>query len=104
VKIGRVIGWILLLAGVAAAGYEAFAAYQTGAWRPIAFGEIWYKLNVASLNAAQAGIQRYVSPTLWDPVITTILLFPAWAVPGVPGALLLWLCRARSGAPRGRRR
>jgi len=104
VVIGRIIGTLLLLAAVAAAGYEALAALQSGGWRPIALGELWYKLHSASLNGAQAGIQRYIAPWLWEPVITTVLLWPGWAVFGVPGAALLWLCRARPGAPRGHRR
>lgn len=101
--IGRAIGWILLLAALAAAGYETYAAIHAGSWRPIALGELWYKLSPATLNGAQAGIQRYIAPWLWEPVITTVLLWPAWAVFGVPGAVLVWFCRRRSGAPRGHR-
>jgi len=104
VIICRVIGSILLLAAIAAAGYEAFTAFEAGSWRSIALGEIWFKLHAASLNGAQAGIQRYISPFLWEPVITTVLLWPGWAVFGVPGAVLLWFCRSRRGAPRGHRR
>ncbi len=102
--IGRVIGLVLLLTAIAAAGYEVWAAFETGAWRPIALGEIWYKLHAASLNGAQAGIQRYVSPFLWEPVITTVLLWPGWAVFGVPGVALTWFCRARRRGARRRRR
>ena len=102
--IGRTIAWILLLAAIAAAGYEAYSALGAGGWRPIALGELWFKLHSSSLNGAQAGIQRYIAPWLWEPVITTVLLWPGWVVFGVPGAALLWLCRARPGAPRGHRR
>lgn len=100
--VGRAIGWLLVLAALCAAGYEAWLAVEAGAWRPVAAGELWYRLHSASLNAAQAGIQRYVAPWLWDPAITAVLLAPAWLVLGLPGALLLWLCRRRGG--RGRRR
>jgi len=93
----------LLLIAVAAAGYEARAAFETGGWRPVALGELWYKIHAASLNGAQAGIQRYISPFLWEPVITTILLWPGWAVFGVPGAALTWVCRARRRGARRRR-
>lgn len=100
----RIVGVILLLAAVAAAGYEVLLAFDAGNWRPVALGELWFKLHAASLNGAQAGIQRYISPFLWEPVITTVLLWPGWAVFGVPGAGLLWLCRARHRAARGHRR
>lgn len=93
--VGRAIGWLLLAAACGAAGFEIFAAIQAGAWRPVAAGELWFKLDAASLNAAQAGVQRHVAPWLWDPVITWILLAPAWAVFAVPGGLLLWLCQKR---------
>jgi hypothetical protein len=93
--IGRIIGWILMAAALAALGYEAFVAIDTGAWRVLALGEIWFKVDSQSLNAAQAGIQRHVSPYLWEPVITTVLLWPGWAVFGVPAVLLMLLFRVR---------
>ena len=100
----RIIGWVFLLAALAALGYEATQAISTGTWHMVALGELWFKLNVASLNAAQAGIQRYVAPWLWEPVITTVLLWPGWVVFGAPGILLTWLCRRRSNHHRMPRR
>jgi hypothetical protein len=94
--VGRILGWLLLLAALAAAGYEAMAAFNAGAWRPVAMGELWYKLHATSLNAAQAGIQRHIAPWLWEPGITTILRLPGWAVLGVPGLLMLWGFRRRT--------
>ncbi len=102
--IGRIIGLILLLAAAAAVGYEMRAAFETGGWRPVALGEIWYKLHSSSLNGAQAGIQRYIAPWLWEPAITTVLLWPGWAVFGVPGGALYWYYRGRRRRARGRRR
>jgi hypothetical protein len=97
--IGRAIGWLLLAAALGAAGFEIWTAVQAGGWRPVAAGELWFKLHAPSLNAAQAGIQRHVAPWLWDPVITWVLLAPAWAVLGAPGTLLVWLCRTRKREP-----
>lgn len=94
--VGRFIGWVLLVLAVAAAGYEVMAALNAGGWRPIALGELWFKIHPASLNGAQAGIQRYIAPWLWEPGITTILRAPGWVVFGVPAVLLLWLCRQRT--------
>jgi hypothetical protein len=90
---GRIAGWVLLLLAAAAVGYEAVAAMGSGAWRLKALGEIWFAIDVGSLNLMQAVIQRYLSPYLWEPVITSILLLPAWLAFGAPGALLAWACR-----------
>jgi hypothetical protein len=91
----RIIGWIFILAALAIGAYEVIELLKTGSWRLTALGEVWFKLHRASLNGAQAGIQRYVAPWLWEPVITTILLWPGWLVFGVPGGLLVLVCRRR---------
>lgn len=84
-----------MLAALLIGSYEVMELLKTGTWRLTALGEVWFKLHTASLNGAQAGIQRYVAPWLWEPVITTILLWPGWLVFGVPGVLGLSLCRRR---------
>lgn len=91
----RVLGWILVLAALGAIGYEVFMAVDTGSYRMIALGQIWYEHHPHSLNTAQAGIQRYVAPWLWEPGIVTILRWPGWLVFGVPGILAAALCRKR---------
>ncbi len=94
----RVIGlWLVAVAVVAAAidGTKSIAASKL-VLTPL--GQHWFQLAPESLNAAQAGIQRTVSPLLWDPVIQWILLLPTWLVAGVLGMLLVWL------GSRGRRR
>jgi len=91
--IGRVFGYLLILAAVIVAVAEAIDFATQGEWTVISAGEVWYRIHRASLNAAQAGIQRYLSPWLWDPVITTLLRGPAWAVLGVPGIAFVILFR-----------
>jgi hypothetical protein len=93
--IGRMIGWLLLVVALGVVSFEIWLAMKSGGWRPVAAGELWFKLHAPSLNASQAGIQRHVAPWLWDPVITTVLLWPAWAVVGAPGLLLAWAFRKR---------
>jgi len=92
----RLIGWLLVLGAVAAAGVELYAVIGGDSWQPIVLGQLWYNIHPASLNAAQAGIQRYIAPWLWEPVITTILLLPVWFGFGVPGVLLIWWSRRRN--------
>ena len=95
--VGRLIGWILIFGAVLVLGYEAagWIDSDAGIWRVRAAGKLWFDIHPGSLNATQAVIQRYVLPALWDPVIQTVLTWPAWAVLGVPGFLLAWLFRRR---------
>ena len=67
---------------------------QTGQFGFKRVGEIWYALAPDSLNLFQVGVQRYLWPPLWDPGIVTILLSPAWAVPGAL-AVVFWLISLR---------
>ncbi len=95
--VGRLIGWALIFAAMLILGYEAagWIDSDTNVWHVRAAGKLWFDIHPGSLNASQAGIQRYVLPELWDPVIQTVLTWPAWAVLGVPGILLAVLFRRR---------
>ena len=92
----RILGWVFVLAALGAVAYEVMAAMNSeGGWRMITLGEMWGKNHLPSLNFLQAIIQRYVAPWLWEPVIVTVLLWPGWAVFGIPGVLAVVLCRKR---------
>ncbi len=93
--VGRVIGWIFLIAAVAVLVRDISAWLGTGDFVMITAGELWFTLDNGSLNLVQAVTQRYVLPSLWDPVIVTILLWPALLVLGVPGIILTWVFRRR---------
>lgn len=93
--VGRIFGWLLIAASLAAAGRELVSWLETGAYRTVAAGELWYDLDPASLNLVQAVVQRYLLPELWDPVIATALLAPAWALLSIPGLALAVLFRRR---------
>jgi len=103
--IGRLIGWIVFLAGLAVLAHDVFVWFDTKHWAPIALGQLWFDLNRSSLNLVQAVVQRYIHPFLWDPIIVTILLCWAFAVLMVLGVLILALSgrRSRAGAPLSRR-
>jgi hypothetical protein len=97
--IGRLIGWIFFLAGLAVLARDVFVWIETKKWAPIALGQLWYNLDPSSLNLAQAVVQRYIHPFLWDPIIVTILLWWAFAVLMVLGVLILALSGRRTRAP-----
>ncbi|TNE42024.1 MAG: hypothetical protein EP348_00405 [Alphaproteobacteria bacterium] len=69
-------------------GHDALMFLNTESWQPIPLGQLWYNLDAQGLNLVQAIIQRYLFPGLWDPTITTVLLWPAWLDFLVPGILL----------------
>jgi hypothetical protein len=94
--VGRVIGWIALLAGGAVLVRDFLVWLDTKHWAPIALGQLWYQLNRSSLNLLQAVVQRYIHPFLWDPIILSILLCWAFAVLMVLGVLLLVVFRKRN--------
>jgi hypothetical protein len=94
--VGRIIGWLFVLAAVAAAARDMVAWYDTGTFDPMPLGQLWFNLDNGSLNLVQAVTQRYLLPELWDPVIVNILLLPAWFVFAVPAIVLLVLFRKRT--------
>ena len=89
IRLGRVVGWVLVCLALAALGYEVLLATASGTWRIIAAGELWYALDRGSLNFAQAITQRYLHPVLWDPILQSALTWPAWSLLGAPGVALV---------------
>lgn len=102
--VGRIVGWIIFVLGLVVLGRDLIGWLDTHRFQPIALGQLWYDLDRGSLNLAQAVIQRYIAPALWDPVITTVLLW--WAAPTliVLGWGLIVLFRRREQRAGYRRR
>ncbi|MDF2366242.1 hypothetical protein [Sneathiella sp.] len=96
--IGRIFGWILTGSAFLVLGHDLLQYLDSETWHSILLGELWFMINPEGLNLTQAIIQRYISPTLWDPVILNFLLWPAWLVFLVSGLLLLVLFRKRRKA------
>jgi hypothetical protein len=94
--VGRLIGWVIFLAGAAVLVRDILVWVDTKIWAPIALGQLWYQLNRSSLNLVQAVIQRYIHPFLWDPIILGILLCWAFAVLMVLGLLIVVIFGRRS--------
>jgi hypothetical protein len=89
--IGRLLGWILLLCGTIAAVRDGMIWFKTGSYPFTTGGEIWYTIDVNSLNLVQAVIQRYLAAEIWDPGVQTVLLWPAAATLSGLGLLFLVL-------------
>jgi hypothetical protein len=93
--IGRLIGWIIFLAGLAVLVRDVLVWIDTKHWAPIALGQLWFDLNRSSLNLVQAVIQRYIHPFVWDPIVVTVLLCWAFVVLIVLGLLILAISSKR---------
>lgn len=99
-RVLRVIGVLLVLAALALLAREAWVWHETGRWTIVSAGKLWFELHKDSLQLAQPAIERHVWAPLWDPAILTVLQWPAWALTGGLGLLLLLLAQL----PRRRRR
>ena len=88
-SVRRLLGLALLGLAVVLLAYDLVTGLSGGGLLGFnSLGDLWGRLSAASLNLVQAIVQRYLFPALWDPVLVTFLLLPAWLVFGVPGLLL----------------
>ena len=76
-----VLGRLLaLLFAIVAGATLVLSLVLAGTGQPLslAAGELWSQLDGASLNLAQAVIQRHVWAPLWDGLLVPLLRLPAW--------------------------
>jgi hypothetical protein len=92
----RAVGGVLVLLGLYALGADVFRSAANGAVNLKPLGQVWYETHPASLNLAQALVQRYLFPELWDRVIFPVLDWPAWVLPLAFGGLLAFLTWRRT--------
>jgi hypothetical protein len=93
VMIGRIIAWLFIVLALIALGRDALIFVDSGKFAMAPLGALWYAIDRSSLNLLQAVVERYISPTLWNPVIFTVLQWWAWAVFLVPGIALFLIFR-----------
>lgn len=89
-------GWVLVV--LACFGAIAETAAHMG---PNAGGfflsayDVWYALWPGNLVVTKIRLESLLGPWAWDPVMVGLLAVPAWALFGVPGAVLVWFGRPR---------
>jgi hypothetical protein len=97
--LSRFLGLWLVAGALVALVIDATKTIAASRLTVTALGEAWANIGMASLMAAQEFVQQTLEPTvgrwLWDPLIQSILLLPAWAVLGAVGLLFTWLGRRR---------
>lgn len=99
--VGRVIGAVIFLGGLGVLLRDGLVWLDAGRWVPLTFGEMWYSIDRASFDVAEAASARYLSALVWDPGVTTLLDLWMFAVLMVVGGVLFYLCRERT-TPRRR--
>ncbi len=55
--------------------------------------DLWYTVSPKSLVIARIIVERNAHAIVWDPLLVTVLQFPAWLLLGGPGAVLAWFFR-----------
>lgn len=98
--VGRLIGAVILLVGLGVLVRDLLVLIDTGSWAPLSFGQWWLDFDRPGLAIARAGVERTLGPTVWDPVITSLLMLWASLTLIVLGGAILFL----SSRPRRPRR
>lgn len=100
--LGRILGWLLIALALLALGGDGLRWLETGMMGFIALGDFWGRLDPPTYSLLQTIGRDYLPPVLWDPGLATVLRWPAVAVLGLLGLLLLVLFRKRE--PKRRQR
>ncbi|MCW0236692.1 MAG: hypothetical protein OJJ21_24055 [Ferrovibrio sp.] len=100
--LGRILGWLLIALALLALGGDGLRWLETGMMGFIALGDFWARLDPPTHSLLLTIGHDYLPPVLWDPGLATVLRWPAVAVLGGLGILLLVLFRKRE--PKRRQR
>ena len=100
--LGRILGWLLMAVALLALGGDALRWLETGMVGFISLGDFWARLDPPTWNLLQAIGRDYLPPVLWDPGLATLLRWPAVAVLGIFGLVLLLIFRRRASKRRQR--
>lgn len=93
--LSKILGLWLIAVALVAVVLDGTRTIAAANWSTKPLGQYWFDISPASLNGAQALVQRHVNPFLWDPLIVWLLQQPVWLTVGPLGLLLLWLGERR---------
>ena len=82
----------MLALGLLLAAVETAAHGMAGAKQGFFMSayDMWYTLRPKNLLIFEMRTER-LAPWLWDPVLRTILILPAWFIFGIPGGIMIWI-------------
>lgn len=96
--LARVIGLVCLAAGFVGLVVDGTRAIANGVIAFTPLGEVAFLVFRDRYLQLQPAVERNLHPVLWDPVLLSLTLLPAWLVALVLGALLLWAGQKRVDA------
>ena len=73
----RMLALLFVVLSLAATALDYVAAGGVSEFKFRPLGAIWNEIHSESLQLAQAGLQRHVSPELWTDAVFPVLLTPA---------------------------
>ena len=76
----RLAALLVLAVAVIMAVLDATRSIAAGALVLTPLGQSWFSVSPGTLNLAQALIQRYLAPEIWDPFMIWVLTLPGFAV------------------------
>ena len=97
-KVGKLIGWVLLACAFGFAAAETAAQGMAKQYGIMSAYTVLHTLIPGELIQTKIIIQKNLHPLLWDPIIRAILWLPGWLTFGLPGIFLAWKYRERRDA------
>ena len=91
----RALAWICLLIAMIALVGDLTRANTGGPMVMTSSLAHWKSMAPQSLAAFSGFVQKLVHPALWDPVMTRVLLLPAWLLIGAIGVIMAVLGRRK---------
>jgi hypothetical protein len=93
----RALGWLLLVLAVAIVVQDGLTWWSEGAFRLLALGDVWSRLDYGSLNSAESYLEGHVSSRVWAWIVLPVLRIPALPAFLVLGLALLWFGQGSAG-------
>ncbi|WP_420394250.1 hypothetical protein [Acuticoccus sp.] len=89
----RILGYLLVVAGVAAGIVDVYRSVIADRVVLTPLGQLWRDASPETLALAQPAVQRYLHPAIWDPGVQTLLRLPGWLSLFIVAALILLLAQ-----------
>ncbi|MCX7353842.1 MAG: hypothetical protein NTY59_03245 [Alphaproteobacteria bacterium] len=91
----RFLGWLLIVVAVVALVPDVLRSVRAGVIDTQPIGALWYSLSPGSLIRAQAWVQAYIDPAVWNRGVFPLLTMPAWVPSGFLGVVFLLVTRRK---------
>ena len=84
----RLVGYFFLCIATAAVAYDGMRMIaDSGRLAFTSVEQHWLTISPGSIEAAQQTVEQ-ITPYLWNPLLMTVLVLPAWIAAGVLGVLI----------------